>query len=110
MYIVKNVAKSYGHDIDVDIHFLWGAYAEDGTKEINDGRPLVWSTKNGTYGSHTMAVCGYAHYHKVINFWFFTVIFERLFYKIQDGWDSAPRYYDMSGYVGFAAIVSFDYK
>ena len=84
--------------------------AEAATKEINDGKPLLWSTTNDTYGPHTMAVAGYAHYHKVINFWLFTVIFEKLFYEIRDGWSAERRYYDMSGHLGLAAIISFDYK
>lgn len=108
--IIEKVAESYGHDVVSYIHFLWGAYAEAATKEINDGKPLLWSTTNDTYGPHTMAVAGYAHYHKVINFWLFTVIFEKLFYEIRDGWSAERRYYDMSGHLGLAAIISFDYK
>lgn len=109
-WIVSDVAEQYGHDVGYKIHLVWGAYLEKSTSEIADGRPLLLSTSNDTYGSHTMAVCGYVRYQKTKTFWRrFVIIRQKIFYEIKDGGVEDSRYYDMSGHFGIASIVSFNY-
>lgn len=110
-WIINDVAEQYGHDVGYSTHVIWSAYVEKGTGEIDAGRPLLWSTSADTYGSHTMAVCGYVRYQKTKVFWRrFVIVKQKMFYEIKDGWTESSQYYDMSGYVGFAAIASFKYE
>ena len=106
--IIEVIAKKYGYNIDAKEHYDWAYYCSSGCKEIDQGKPILWSTLNGTYGSHTMAVCGYKTFEKKTGWWIFQTVDTKVFYELRDGHVSYPRYYDMSGHVGFAGIVSVD--
>ena len=62
--IIEYTAKYYNHKVNAKEHVSWGLYADKGTKKLDNNYPLLWSTSSGTYGSHTMAVCGYKYYSK----------------------------------------------
>lgn len=87
---------------------FWGLYADKGIKKLDNNYPLLWSTSSGTYGSHTMAVCGYKYYSKTSGWWIFKVTSYKLFYELRDGHSTDPRFYDILGHVGFSSIISLD--
>lgn len=107
--IIESVAGNYGYNVDAVEHVFWGAYANRATSKLDDDIPLLWSTLSGTYGSHTMAVCGYKYYEKETGWWIFKHKEYKLFYELRDGWWTAPRYYDVSGHCGPSAIVSLNF-
>lgn len=107
--IIENIANEYDYDVNAKEHIAWGAYADTGTKELDKNRPLLWSTSSDTYGAHTMAVCGYKYYSKTSGWWIFKTTNYKLFYELRDGHSVFARYYDMSGHVGFSAIISLDF-
>ena len=106
--IIEYIANKYNHKTDAQEHISWKSYADTSTKKISDGYPLLWSTSNDTYGSHTMAVCGYKYYKKTSGWWIFKTTSYKLFYELRDGHSSSPRFYDISGHVGFSAIISLE--
>lgn len=106
--IIEYTAKYYNHKVNAKKHVSWGLYADKGTKKLDNNYPLLWSTSSGTYGSHTMAVCGYKYYSKTSGWWIFKVTSYKLFYELRDGHSTDPRFYDISGHVGFSAIISLD--
>lgn len=106
--IIESIAKQYNINVNAKEHVFWGYYLETGTKQIDKGIPLLWSTSNDTYGSHTMAVCGYKRYSKKVGWWIFKVTQYKLFYELRDGHTSDPRFYDMTGHLGFSAIISVE--
>lgn len=106
--IIEYIAKKYGYRVNAQEHVFWGLYADQGTKKINSGYPLLWSTSNDTYSSHTMAVCGYKYYSKTSGWWIFKITRYKLFYELRDGHEADPRFYDMSGHIGFSAIISLE--
>ena len=69
------------------------------------GDVFIWSTSNDTYGSHTMAGCGYRLYSRRAGFWIFTHDEYKLFFELRDGHSDEPRYYDVQGHVGLSAII-----
>lgn len=106
--IIENIARLYGYNVNAVEHVFWGLYMNTATKKLDEGLPLIWATLSGTYGSHSMAVCGYRYYYKTTGWWIFKFTNYKLFYELRDGHNLAPRYYDMSGHIGFAAIVSLE--
>lgn len=42
-YIVKRIAKNYGHTIDYENHYRWGAYTNYVKYKIDSNIPCVWS-------------------------------------------------------------------
>lgn len=106
--IIEYTANYYNHKINAKEHVFWGPYADKGTNKIDNNYPLLWSTSSGTYGSHTMAVCGYKYYSKTSGWWIFKVTYYKLFYELRDGHAEDPRYFDISGHVGFSAIISLE--
>ena len=109
--IIEYVARQYGHYVNSVEHIAWGLYTDTATKKIDSGYPVLWSTSNDTYGSHTMAVCGYKYYWKTTGWWIFKTASYKLFFEIKDGWvgNGASRYYDISGHAGFSAIISLEF-
>ena len=75
---------------------------------LHFGLPLLWSTSSGTYGSHTMAVCGFKYYSKTTSWWTFSSTNYVLFYELRDGHSTQPRFFDMTGHYGFAAIINLN--
>lgn len=106
--IIENIAYKYGYNVNAKEHIFWGLYADKGVKKIDSGYPLLWSTSSGTYGSHTMAVCGYKYYYKTCGWWIFKYTKFKLFYELRDGHSENARYYDISGHIGFSAIISLE--
>ncbi|MDE7297137.1 MAG: hypothetical protein K2N84_07735 [Clostridia bacterium] len=106
--IIEYTAKYYKHNVNAKEHVAWGGYANAATKKLDDGYPLLWSTSSGTYGSHTMAVCGYKYYTKTSGWWIFKSTKYKLFFELRDGHSTAPRFFDLSGHVGFSAIISLE--
>ena len=106
--IIEYTAKYYGYKVNAKEHVAWGIYADTATRKIDSGYPLLWSTSSGTYNSHTMAVCGYKYYSKTSGWWIFKVTNYKLFYELRDGHSTAPRFFDISGHVGFSAIISLE--
>lgn len=106
--IIEVIANKYGYNIDAKEHYDWAYYYSSGCKEIDNGKPLLWSTSTGTYGSHTMAVCGYKTFEKKTGWWIFQSVDTKVFYELRDGHSPSARYYDMSGHIGFAGIVSVE--
>ena len=106
--IIEVIANKYGYNIDAKEHYDWANYYSSGCKEIDNGKPLLWSTSTGTYGSHTMAVCGYKTFEKKTGWWIFQSVDTKVFYELRDGHSPSARYYDMSGHIGFAGIVSVE--
>ena len=106
--IIEYIAHYYNHKINAKEHVCWGFYMDKGTKKIDKNYPLLWSTSSGTYGLHTMAVCGYKYYSKTSGWWIFKVTKHVLFYELRDGHNDKPRFFDMSGHIGFSAIISLD--
>ncbi len=108
--IIKNVADAYDCTIKTNVSTLWGATYMNVIKSVDKGDAFVWSTSNDTYGSHTMAGCGYKLYAKKTKVWFVTVKDYKLFYELRDGHSEDPRYYDVSGHVGFSGIIFLEGK
>lgn len=106
--IIEKIASKYGYNVDAKEHMAWGSYMDSGVSKIESGLPIIWSTASGTYGSHTMAVCGYKYYEKKSSWWIFSNTSTVLFYELRDGYVAQPRYYDMSAYVGFGGIISLE--
>lgn len=106
-YIVKRVPKNHGHTIDYANHYRWGAYTNYVKYKIDSNIPCIWSTKNDTYGAHSMAVCGYKYYKKTTKFWIFNFYTYKLFYELRDGHLDKPAYYDISGHIGISCLTFF---
>ncbi|MBQ2717538.1 MAG: hypothetical protein IJF75_02930 [Clostridia bacterium] len=107
--IIESMANKYGYHVNSVEYVAWVAHADSATKKIDQGYPLLWSTLNGTYDSHTMAVCGYNYYSRTSGWWIFKTTKYKLFYAIKDGHATETRYYDMSGHVGFSAIIALEF-
>ncbi len=103
--IIKNVAKDYDVTINTNVSVLWGYTYNNVISSIDRGDAFIWSTSNDTYGSHTMAGCGYKQYIKETKIWFVTHSEYKLFYELRDGHSKEARYYDVNGHVGFSAII-----
>ncbi len=104
-YIVKRIAKNYGHTIDYENHYRWGAYTNYIKYKIDSNIPCIWSTTNDTYGAHSMAVCGYKYYKKTTKFWSFNFSTYKLFYELRDGHLEKPTYYDISSHIGISCLT-----
>ena len=104
--VIERIAEKYGYSINAVEDFIWGEAMNNVINNIDDCIPSLWSTSCDTYGSHTMAVFGYRHYSKTTGWWIFQHKETKTFFEIRDGWTSNPRYFDMSDYKGFAAIVT----
>lgn len=104
--IIESVAELYNYKLNAKEHISWGSYVDTGTIELSNGLPLLWSTSSGTYGSHTMAVCGFQYYSKTTSWWTFSSTNYVLFYELRDGHSTQPRFFDMTGHYGFAAIIN----
>lgn len=107
-YIVKKIAKNYGHKIGFSNYFRWGAYADYVKYKIDKNIPCIWATKGDTYGAHSMAVCGYKYYKKTRKFWIFSYSTYKLFYELRDGHLDVPAYYDISGHIGISCLTFFN--
>lgn len=115
--ILKYTGDYYGNPISCSIHSYWSSYLNSGINQLNNDKPLIWTTYGGTYGNHSMAVSGYKKYTKQISFLFFSFTKEKIYYGIKDakkeivqGKKSYSKvYYDMSGYKYFGALTSFNY-
>ena len=107
--IIEYVANQYGYHVDAKEHVFWPMYVNEGIKKLDSGSPLLWSTSNCTYNSHTMAVCGYKYYSKTTGWWIFKTTQYKVFYEIRDGHTELPRFFDMTGHVGFGAIISLEF-
>ena len=103
--LIKWVGQKYGATFKTNCVYRWGYYADAVAKNIENNIPSIWSTSNDTYGSHSMAVNGYKYYQKTTKFWIFTSVKTKLFYELRDGHTSEPRFYDISGHVGFSCIT-----
>ncbi len=103
--IMESTAKRYNRYLDADVHIFWSFYVDKGTQQIDQNRPLVWSTSRNTYEEHSMAVCGYKYYSKVTGWWIFKSTKYKLFYELRDGHTAEPRFFDMSGYTGASALT-----
>ena len=88
----------------------WVDRCFDAEKTINRGDVFLWSTSNGTYGSHTMAGCGYRIYKMTVKHWFFTQTSYLMFFEIRDGWLKDPRYFDVSGHSFANALIFCEAK
>lgn len=104
--VIERIAEKYGYNIDAVEDFIWGEMINNVVSSINNYIPSLWSTSCNTYGSHTMAVCGYRHYTKTTGWWIFQQKETKTFFEIRDGWTTDPRYFDVSDYIGFAAIAT----
>ena len=104
--IIERIAEKYEYTVDAVENLMWKVFASGSEIILDQGGPLLWSTSNDTYGSHTMAVCGYRLYSKTTGWWIFQNKENKLFYEIKDGHTTDSRFFDISGYSGFAAIVS----
>lgn len=106
--IIEYIADKYGYKVNSNEHVVWALYMDAGTMKLDSGYPLLWSTSNDTYGSHTMAVCGYKYYSKTEGWWIFKNTQKKLFYELRDGHTTEARFYDMTDHVGFSAIISLE--
>ncbi len=107
--IIERIAEKYNYSVDAAEHVDWVAYINTAISKIDQSLPCLWSTSNDTYGSHTMTVCGYRCYTKTTGWWIFQKKETKTFFEIKDGWSSDSRYYDISGHVGFSAIVTLEF-
>ena len=115
--IIEAIANQYGHYVNAVEHVLWGLYTDTVSWKIDCGYPSLWRTSNDTYGKHIMAVCGYKYYSKTFGWWIFKTTDYKLFFELKDGHaddddddgSTDPRYYDISGHSGFAAIISLEF-
>ena len=110
--VIEYVANKYGYYVNAVEHAFWRFYASTGTTNIDSGYPMLWSTLNSNYGSHTMAVCGYKRYSRDVGWWFFRQKEARLFYELRDGHREDPRYFDMTAFSKLfciGAIVSLSF-
>ncbi len=103
--VIERIAEKYGYEVDAVEDFSWSQYLDTVAAKISSGLPSLWSTSIGTYGTHTMAVCGYRYYAKTTGWWIFQQKQTKIVFEIRDGWTSDSRFYDMSGYIGFGAIA-----
>ena len=103
--IIKDVAADYNVKIDTDVSVRWGATFMNVIDCIDRGDPFIWSTSNDTYGSHTMAGCGYRLYSNETKCWFVTIKDYKLLFELKDGHVIDSRYFDVVGHVGFSAII-----
>lgn len=108
--IIHQMTQKYGYKTYENSTYLWEFYANQVPSKIDKNLPCLWSTATGTYGSHSMAVCGYKYYKKITSFWFFKSYKYKLFYELKDGYSEVSRYYDVSGNFGFACITFIDIK
>lgn len=106
--VIKGVAAMYGHDVKLSVHYFWFFYKEKAVDKIDQGLPVIWSTSTGTYGGHSMAVCGYQYYTQRKRFLWFSSVKQKLFYELRDGHSKEARFYDMSGFVGIAGLIFID--
>lgn len=106
--IIRTMASRYNYRAITKTYVNWGANADYVTTKIDENLPFLWSTSNDTYGSHTMAVCGYKYYVRTKKFLFMKHKTYKLFYELRDGHNAGTRYYDISGHVGFSAIITID--
>ena len=108
--IIEVIGNKYGYNLDAVEHYNWQYYMYDGFAEIDKGIPLIWSTSSGTYGSHTMVVCGYKCFQKTTGWWIFQSVDTKVFYELCDGWNDYPTYFDMSGHWWFSGLVSIEIR
>lgn len=100
--IIENVAKMYDYTVDAQEEVMYKLHLDKGINNLNNNTPLCYSVSNDeTYGSHTMAVCGYRKYQGKKKIMFFDTVDTVLLYELADGWqsDDSPYrkiYYDMS--------------
>lgn len=94
-----------GFDLDTSLHLngIFGKYLA--IKSVNRGLPFIFTTADGTYGSHTMAACGYKVYVRELKLWRFSFLQFKIFYELRDGHTVSPVYYDVTSYKGLCGIV-----
>lgn len=107
--VIERIAKKYGYTVDAQENTAWAPFIDSVTQNIDSLVPFLWSTSCDTYGSHTMAVCGYRYYSRTTGWWIFKSKESKVFYEIRDGWSNSPKYFDISGYAGFAAFITLKF-
>lgn len=107
--IIERIAQKYNYSVDALEHFDWVNYVNSVANRIDQSIPSLWSTSNDTYGSHTMAVCGYRFYTKTTGWWIFKTKETKALFEIKDGWSEDSRFYDVSGHTGFSAIATLEF-
>lgn len=104
--IIRYIAQQYGYDVQGRVCVPWNSNIIVAEKELDKGHPLIWTTtKDSTYKNHSMAVCGYKHYVKVTRIWFFSFKTCKTLFELRDGWRTAPRFFDISGYRGKGEFI-----
>lgn len=95
--IIENVAKIHDYKVDAQEETMYKFHLDKGVDELNNNIPLCYSVLGDeTYGSHTMAVCGYRKYQGKKKVMFFETTNTVLLYELADGWSFNKMYYDMS--------------
>ena len=104
--IIEKAFEEYDMTINYIEEVKWAKYALEYYKEIDKGRPLLWSPlSSDTYGSHTMAASGYKYYFKNEKWWIFNNSSTIALVEVQDGWCDYTRYFDLNAYTGFGGFA-----
>lgn len=85
--ILKASFAHYGIKVKAKGNYLWNFYSHI-KGEIDNGRPVIFNSAMGYYGSHSMICYGYSIYR-----W---QNMDIKFIHVYDGWVSEPRYVDIS--------------
>ena len=107
--IIERIAKKYDYTVNAQEYSAWSSHVDEVANKIDSSIPSLWSTSCDTYGSHTMAVCGYRYYTRTTGWWVFQKKETKVLFEIRDGWSNEPKFFDMSGYQGFAALVTLNF-
>ena len=108
--IVKYICNKFGIGIDTKTQYNWSLYTDCLVYEILNGRPALFFTLTGTYGSHAMAVCGFKYYKMTKKYWIFTQTSYKVFFELKDGHSKDSRWFDASGaYYALGCLVFLKY-
>lgn len=108
--IVKYSCNKFKISINTQTQYNWSCYFGYLINEILEGRPALFFTLTGTYGSHAMAVCGFKYYKMTKKYWIFNQTSYKLFFELKDGYSKDSRWFDASGaYYSLGCLVFLEY-
>lgn len=108
--LLENVmADYYGISLNAIEELAWGIYLSKMPNEIDDNKPLMWTSVGGTYDNHIVSVAGYEIWEKTQKILFFTQKVHIIIGEVRDNYSTSARYYDFIGFTGAACFVRIDF-